>query len=69
MKNLIATCEFTFETAETTVLWQELLPILIYPLFKISENHSTSPFGLQQSQSIFQVDLHSQSGKSTSYHF
>lgn len=68
MKNLMATREFTCKTAETRVLWQQLLPILIYPLFKISENHTTIPFGLEQSQPIFKVDLHSQSGSSPSHH-
>jgi len=47
MKNLIVTCELTFKPVETVGMCQHLLSILVYVLFKITENHATSPFGLQ----------------------
>lgn len=68
MKNLIATCEFVFKPVETVGTYQHLLSILIYELFKITENHATSPSGLQQPHSIFKVNLYSRSGSSTSDH-
>lgn len=58
MKKLIATCEFTFKPVEIVGMCQRLLSILIYVLFEITENHTTLPFGLEQSHSIFKANLY-----------
>lgn len=68
MKNLIVTCEFTLKPVETIDMCQHLPSTLVYVLFKITENHATSPFGLQQSHSIFKVNLYCQSESSTLHH-
>lgn len=68
MKNLIVTCEFASKRVETLGMCQHWLSILVYVLFKITENHTTSPFGLQQSHSVFKVNLYSQSGSSSTSH-
>lgn len=67
-KNLVVTCAFVFKPAETVGVCQQLLSILVYVLFKLTEDHAAPPFGLQQPNSIFKVNFYSWSGSNTYDH-
>lgn len=57
MKNLVVTCAFVFKPVETVGVCQQVLSILVYVLFKLTENHAPLSLWFAATQLYFQSQL------------